>query len=240
MGTNKTIDQFDLVLAKRLWQQRLLDQWTSDSSSDGLVNEIVHQCRRQSDLIPKFRDEKNGAIRILLNPLTPLAAAWLGYDPERYDIRDHREREEVAKIHPDGSYTATFPTEDGGTCLVNCYAYTPLKIATLSLYRRKHDDVQYMNWLRDQNILVEENGYAVCKGVRCVTVRLNGADFLRIFVSVSGATGEEDHECATAGAEAVQGFFDAITKLLEDEKWCFCSELEEFPDWEALGFKLVA
>lgn len=239
MGTNNTvIEPSSLELAQEIRRQGSIGDMPL-TTNERLVDAIVYHCQERARSIPKFRDEKNGAVRVLLNPLTHLAAGWLGYDPFRYDSRDHREREEVAKIGSWGSHTAVFPTENGGTCLVNCYAYTSLKIAALSLYRKKHEDADYMKWLCDMRMLIEENGYAVCKGAKCISVKLCGKDFMRIFVAVSGASGEEDHECATAGANEAKAFFDEITAHLSDKGWNFEAEVESDPDWEGLGFKLV-
>ncbi len=188
-----------------------------------LIGGIVNGVRWAAHAIPELRDSKNGCIRITVVPLSALADAWLGGGLSEFgefpevNTHDVCERDFSYAIFPGGSHTIQYVCEDGHTEPVNCYGYSALKVAYAS-WKRKFDE-----WVEENDIpenladhefhkqtqyFVAENGYSSDEGVVYTTIYLDGAKFIRLYVTVSGAqSGSDDKVCAMAGMLAVQDYF---------------------------------
>lgn len=181
-----------------------------------MIGHGLSGARDEARGVPVFRDTGNGCIRITVVALSQLADAWLGKGLSECDtdgtIIDLCEREYVQSITPRGSHTIDWhDPDDNHIELVNCYAYSALKTAYLAR-RVKHypktgqtsapemDKPEYM---------IAENGWATHSGSACIIVKLDGKDFLRLFVCVSGAKEDEDLSCALSGADRIRGFFES-------------------------------
>lgn len=195
-----------------------------------LLWRIVGGVRRAARAIPVFRDSHNGCIRITVVPLSREADAWLGGGtcdfgaPEASaDIVDICEREFVYKIDPRGSHTIQYVCDDGHTEPVNCYGYSALKIAFAS-WKRKFaattrkgellDDVlTNVHYRQETQFFTEDNGWSVHEGAVYTTVMLNGEDFIRLYVCVSGAKASEDKQCALAGMLEAQEYLEKCAEV---------------------------
>lgn len=196
-----------------------------------LVNRIVSKARQAACAIPELRDSKNGCVRVTMKPLSSLAELWLGGGLSDFysSPNDICPREFPNKLNPEGSYTMQYVCEDGRVDPVDCYGYSALKVAYAS-WKREFDA-----WVKDNNIseaesariyqirsrqLTPDNGYTLDRGVVYATVKINGADFMEIYISVSGAQdGVVDESCAIAGMQGMRNFFTSEPgdSLLMDE-----------------------
>lgn len=197
-----------------------------------LVHYIVNRARQAACAIPEIRDGKNGCIRITMVPLSTLAESWLGDGLSDFgkfpdaNAKDVCEREFVYKLNPAGSHTMQYVCEDGDTVPVNCYGYSALKVAYVS-WKRKFDE-----WVTKNNIpetleanelrkklkyFVADNGYTVDGGAVLVTIKLDDTDFMRLYVTVSGAqSGFDDEHCAIAGILGVKEYFISVSSCQEN------------------------
>ncbi len=198
-----------------------------------LVNRIVIGVRGKATTIDELAKSRCGAIRITMVPLSSLCEAWLGGKlsdfGERLEVNTHDvcEREFVYPLFPGGSHTMQYTCEDGHIEPVNCYAYSALKVAYAS-WKRKFD-----KWVDDNDIpenladhefhvqtqfFAADNGYSLDEGVVYTTTQLNDQEFLRLYVTVSGAqTGKVDMDCAVEGMRMGQEFFEKIDSNIEFE-----------------------
>ncbi len=180
-----------------------------------LVHYIVNRTRQAAFAVPELRDCKNGCIRITMVPLSTLAEAWLGDGLSDFGtfpvsgVKDVCEREFIYKINPEGSHTIQFVCKDGSKVSVNCYGYSALKVAYAS-WKRNFDEWAVKNnipealeatELREKlQYMIPDNGYAIDGGVIFTTIKLDGVDFMRVYVTVSGAqSGNDDQHCSIAG-----------------------------------------
>lgn len=197
------------------------------------IHEIVGTVRLTANTYAEMQQSKNGCIRITMVPLSGLADEWWlnGHEGE-FDPHDVCEREQIFKLNPDGSHTMTYHCEDGHTEPVNCYGYSALKVAYASWERRFDawvkknevpEDLASVEYRRQTQYMVAENGYSLDGGVVCATIRLNGEDFMRLYVTVSGfMKGEDDEVCALAGMKAAQEF---LTRMSVDSGFVFSLDL---------------
>jgi len=202
-----------------------------------LVKRIRDAVRKKAKDIPKFRDEGNGAIRILAYPGCKEADNWLGglsdfvnpCDPfaaeskKRDDITDY---EHTFAITPGGSRVIT-GIWDGVKQDVDCYAFSALKIAHCSRAQDLGLGLLSGIDMNDPNI-TEENGYGPYSGALCVEVMrkvssTSSTNFCGIYVCVSGATSAEDLECALVAVDVIKEFF-------EDESGDFEFNAPEIPE----------
>lgn len=171
-----------------------------------LVKQIREVVREKAQEIPKFREEGNGAIRILAYPECEEADTWLGglgdFSKRPYDIPDY---EATFAITSGGSRVIT-GIWDGVEQTVDCYAFSALKIAHCSLAQ----DLGY-NLLSgldlDDPHLTEDNGYGPYYGALCVEVRKERSRFCGIYVCVSGADSKDDLKCAFEAVGVIEKFF---------------------------------
>lgn len=175
--------------------------------------------RAKAQEIPKFRIERNGAIRILAYPLCKEADDWLGglsnFSAGKPDIVDY---EHTFAITPSGSRVIE-NVENGIKKRVDCYAYSAMKIAHCSLAQDMQ--VGLTSGLRlGASSLTEEYGYAPYRGALCIEVRKGSglsrsdgsrfrrnADYCMIYICVSGAEQKEDQSCAEVAIPVVEKFF---------------------------------
>ena len=188
-------------------------------SYSSLVTAIVQAVRKKAQEIPKFRIERNGAIRILAYPLCKEADDWLGglsnFSAAKPDIVDY---EHTFAITQGGSRVIK-TVENGIKKKVDCYAYSALKIAHCSLAQDMQVGLTSGLKLSVSN-LTEEYGYAPYRGALCVEVKKSNGpphsydprfcqntDYCMIYVCVSGAEQIEDQSCATVAVPVIEKFF---------------------------------
>ncbi len=201
-----------------------------------MLQRIVNATRSRAQTVPKFRDSGNGCIRITIAPLSDLAESWLGGGLSDFSegfsglkFNDVCEREWVFPIRPGGSHTILWTDpNDGHTEHINCYAFSAMKIAFMSWWRRRaqaNDLKKFRKLVRklaegdiphDLKHFTAENGWAANLGVTCTTVKLDHKDFIRLYVCVSGADEEDDEACALAGMMTVEEFFSTEVCRLTD------------------------
>lgn len=192
------------------------------NSREKLVFGIMKAVREAAQEIPKFRDEKNGACRILIYPCCKDADDWLGGLSKITDeVEDIMDYEWTAAITEGGSRVVKI-VEDGKEYEIDCYAYSALKIAHCS--RAQDEDAGLLSGLElKADYLVEENGYGPYRGALCVEVtdrrventpadgerKIVRRPFCGVYICVSGAESDEDLKCAMAGVPAIKDFFTA-------------------------------
>lgn len=176
------------------------------SAYSELVKKILKAVRNKAQEIPKFRDEGNGAIRILAYPECEAADIWFGglgdFSERPYDIPDY---EATFAITSGGSRVVTGEW-DGVKQEVDCYAYSALKIAHCSLAQDLKAGLLSGLHL-DKPYITEDNGYGPHYGALCVEVKEAGSQFCGIYVCVSGADSKDDLKCAFEAVEVIKKFF---------------------------------
>ena len=211
-----------------------------------LVLSIRDAVREKAQEIPIFKKNGNGAIRITARPSTVEADRWLGgfsgfeeADGGYQNLVDVAFYEHVYTIAPEGScvievedeYGACYPTR------VDCYAYSALKIAHCSLAKKLGTGMISGLNLNDIR-LREENGYAPRYGALSVSISTPAPwfkderqQFCSIYVSVSGASQEEDITCAFAAVNVIENFFkNEGSYFLKDEQYKVVAP--EFPEFK--------
>ncbi len=197
-----------------------------------LLQRIRNGVRDEAWKVPAFRESGNGCIRITLVPLSELAEAWLGGGLSDFgnfpevNVRDVCEREFIYSIRPGGSHTIQWKDpEDGHVEPVSCYAYSAMKVAFTAweqkFFRERllegaspADTEVEAEYRAELTYRTEVNGWSNHKGPVYATVTLDGEDFLRIYVCVSGAESEQDEQCALWGMFQVQEFFYGATEAM--------------------------
>ncbi|MBO7560910.1 hypothetical protein J6T21_02660 [Candidatus Saccharibacteria bacterium] len=179
-----------------------------------LVLKIRDAIREKAKEVEKFK-KGNGAIRILFYPLCTEADQPLGgmssYSDNTNDIVDY---EYTFAIAPGGSRKIT-GVWDGLEQMVDCYAFSALKIAhcsrvqDLGLGLRSGIDIGIPD-------AKEDNGYGPYPGAICFEVKKNDRPYLYLFVCVSGADSEDDLKCALVATNVVSEYFshDANFKVI--------------------------
>ena len=168
--------------------------------------------REKAQEIPKFRDEGNGAIRILVYPLCKAADVWMGgmgdFDKEGSpDIPDY----EVTFAITSGGSRVIRGVWDGVEQKCDCYAYSAMKIAHCSRAQDVGAGLLSGLELNDPD-LTDDNGYGAHRGALCVEVGVRDicgrlSEFCGIYVCVSGADSEDDLECAFTAVPKIEEFF---------------------------------
>jgi hypothetical protein len=169
-----------------------------------LVQEIVQAVRLEVAKVPNF---DNGAIRILLVPKCADTEHWLGDHGVDETICEHDFGYVIKKgashTRPNG-----WRGEDDGEC--DCYGYAALKTAGCSYaikhglgYRSSDCPNEAVTWGREND--------AGCVGYDVSRVYTHGhaehvccEPYLRVYISVSGASSDEDELCALAGGVAIE------------------------------------
>ena len=193
---------------------------------NSLEQKILEAVRAKAQEIPIFKETGNGAIRILAYPFCPGANQWLGGKgeiqldengmPILIDVPDY---ETTYCITPSGNRTAHKELE-GIMHLVNCYAYSAMKIAHCA--RADHLNIGLKSGLKLHDIWMieteeENDGYAPYAGAICVkvieeytdpTIKLKSRLFCYIYVSVSGADPKDDEKCSMAAIPVIKDFFE--------------------------------
>lgn len=172
--------------------------------------------RKKAQAIPVFHNSGNGCIRILAYPCCKVADEWLGglsdFGGATPDIVDY---EHTFTIAPEGSRVITV-IEYGVRQKVDTYAYSAMKIAHCS-YSQDEKGCLLSGVIKapHQN---ESNGYGPYLGALCAEVTMSPTTsnlrplgepygFCGIYVCVSGASQEEDLECAFAAVKVIKNFF---------------------------------
>lgn len=177
--------------------------------------------------IPIFRETKNGAIVMMMNPLCREADIWLGalgkYDITPANVVEHSWCTTVA---PGGSHTIQWQDpNDGHIEPINCLACANAKIAYLSRLVKlggisRDED-------KDAHLYLEANGFSRYRGAVCTTIKLRettqsgglqSRPILRTYIVFSGADEDEDLACARATSRR---FIEEVRR--QDERFSFVS-----------------
>lgn len=182
-------------------------------SYQSLIATMVSAVREHAKKIPIFARSHNGTIRIGLRPLCQNAESWLGGGlsalTDDVDAIDTCMREFTFPIFPGGSHVIEWgDPQDGHTEPVNTYSYSAMKVAGL-MWRREHGPEREPAPEGAEQYLTDENGWSMHKGVLDSMVRLNGQEYLWLYVCVSGANSDDDRRCAFKGIRAAR---DLLTK----------------------------
>ena len=172
-----------------------------DLDKAAFMSVVLDGGQKVAENIPKFKQTGNGAIVMMPVPLCWEADIWLGglsqYDAEHKPV-NVREYVTVGSIAPGGSHTIQWEDpNDGHRESVNCFAYAMMKIAYLShlikdnIPNRDEDRIA-----KTTGYYCEENGYSQHRGVVCVTIYYCGKALMRVYICFSGATEDEDQQCA--------------------------------------------
>lgn len=185
------------------------------------INYIVDQGRIAKDKIPVFRETGNGCILIVARPLCKEADVWLGnlshYDSHGLPI-DVNEYVFARTITPGHSHTIQWEDpKDGHTEPVNCFAYAMMKVAYLSRLAKLRITSEQDTEANSTGFFCEENGYSRHKGAVCTTVYLGTKPLMRLYICFSGATEDEDLECAEEVTINVRHYLQAYCEELEFE-----------------------
>ncbi len=188
-----------------------------------LVRQIKEAVRAKALEIPRFAEKKEGCIRITSCPECQGAFEWMGCNGE-YEYSDMPDIEDAYVILPGGTRVARFENPDGSVDIVDTYAVTAMKIAQLSYIQ---DSKHALLSGGEVDGLSAENGFAPWRGALCCEIysdyrnpnggncRGNGApSFCLIYVSVSGASEDEDLACAGAAIKVIQDFFTENGKYI--------------------------
>ena len=202
-----------------------------------LVRRIRDGVRKKAQEIPKFRDEGNGAIRILAYPCCKEADDWFGgLSNFAREYGKYIDPTDTVKVGKDDivDYEYTFAITAGGSRVmtgvwdgveqkVDCYAYSALKIAHCSHTQDLGVGLISGIDLNDP-YLTEDNGYGPHLGALCVEVTRGNTplDFCGIYVCVSGADSRDDLKCAFVAVDIIKEFFAS-----EADKFKF--NIPEFP-----------
>ena len=190
-----------------------------------LVKRIRDAVREKTQATAQFKD--GGAIRILLYPTCRAADKWLGglgdfeslASAEGFNFNDSPDYEYVFAAVPGGSRIRKNKRVGSQ---IDCYAFSAMKIAHCSYAQDVGAGLKSgITHLDDACIvpfLDEEYGFAPYLGAICIEVGMKGVsdvppnrhvnEFCLIYVSVSGATEDEDLRCAKAAIDAVADFFE--------------------------------
>ena len=179
-----------------------------------LLGGIKQAVRKKALTVPRFKEKKEGCIRVTSCPFCEESSRWLGasapFDPD--DIPDV---EDAYVILPGGSRVAKFENDDGSIDIVDTYAITAMKIAQLSYLQDQDEGLLSTNDPFLAKGLEPENGFAKWCGALCCEINFaDGTPFAYIYVSVSGASQEEDLACAAAVIDVIMEFFSDEEQLV--------------------------
>lgn len=192
-----------------------------------LLQRIKIGARKRASTFEEFKENRNGCIRITVVPLSLLAEYWLGgglssFSEQPGSPDDVCEREFTYKLFPEGTHTMEFVCKDGHVEPVNCYGFSALKVAFVSwkrMFEFHMEQKKYSKNMRktlfkqETEYFTPENGYTLDKGCVYTTIKLGGEDFMRLYVTVSGAqAGAVDEICASEGMRAGQEFLEDINE----------------------------
>ncbi len=184
-----------------------------------VINQIVDQGRLVKDNVPVFKESGNGCILIVARPLCREADIWLGnlsrYDADGKPI-DINEYVFARTIAPGGSHTIQWHSPgDGHIEPVNCFAYAMMKVAYLARLVKKGITNEEDTEANNTKFFCEDNGYSRHKGAVCTTVHLDGEPLMRLYICFSGASSEEDLQCAEAVTVSTRKYLRSYCEELE-------------------------
>lgn len=176
---------------------------------------IKEAVRKEAVKIPRFAEKKEGCIRITSYPECQEAYTWMG-GIGNFDPNDIPDVEDTYVILPGGTRVAKFQNPDGSVDIVDTYAITAMKIAQLSY--TQGPETAILSGAQIDGLTIK-NGFAPWRGALCCEIaydeRGTGCNFgfnaippfCLIYISVSGASQDEDLACAVAAIEAIEKFF---------------------------------
>ena len=201
-----------------------------------LLQSLKVAIRDKASTIENFSEKKQGAVRLLACPFSPIAHEWLGCSGE-FDPDDIPDIEDSFVILPGGSRIAIF--HEDTVIVIDTSSMTAMKISQLSRTQELIEPIEvdikelvhvlqnlgYMSMekedllasiktmeqlipiLKDILELQGENGFASWRGAVCCKVSYDGEPFAYFYASVSGAEQDEDLACAMSAVEVVKTFF---------------------------------
>lgn len=188
-----------------------------------LVLQISNAIREKALEIPVFKESGNGVVRIKARPYCKDADDWFGglgtFSDRGVDAPDY---EHTFTISPGGSDTIT-GVYDGIKQKVNCNAYSALKIAHCSYVNDQSIGLESGLGLGIDsflNPLTEDNGYADHYGAICIELSRpalykfvrgyseTSLKFCEIYICVSGASSEDDRDCAFVAIDVIKDFIN--------------------------------
>ena len=180
-----------------------------------LIYKIVTEVRTEAMKVPKFRDSRNGAIRICASPKTKRADDCIGglgvfdrvvLEDGCYSVNDTPYYEWTYSIMPGGSCTIT-GVWDGVKQTVNCFAFSALKIAHCMKAQEEGAGFRSGLKLKRSKYLTPDNGYGPYSGAIVFEIKDGEKnDFLYLYVCVSGVDSADDEKCAAAAIPVVSDF----------------------------------
>lgn len=176
------------------------------NSYGSLLIGIKGAIREKALEVPRFAEKKEGCIRVTSRPFCEEASRWLGASAP-FDPGDAPLVEDAYVILPGGSRVARFENDDGSVNIVDTYAVTTMKIAQLC-YLRKQGLGGLLSTHDEHEGLKFDGGYANWRGALCCEIDWSdGTPFALIYISVSGASQDEDITCAAAAIDVIGDFF---------------------------------
>lgn len=177
------------------------------------IDEVVRAGRRAKNSIETFAKSRNGCILVMMVPLCQQADTWLGGLSEFDDTGralDLHEYVFARTITPGGSHTIQWvDPKDNHVEPVNCFAYATMKIAYLShLIKDNISDRDHDETAQGAAYYCEVNGYSSHRGAVCVTVYYADQLLMRFYIVFSGATEDEDLQCALETARHFCRYLD--------------------------------
>jgi hypothetical protein len=197
-----------------------------------LAREIVRAVRAEAAKIPDF---DNGAIRLLFAPKCAEAEHWLGDNGVDETVCEtdfgYVIKKGFGHTRPNG-----WRGEDDGEC--DCYGYAALKIAGCA-YAIKHGlghrssdmPAEAVTWGREN----DPGCVGYCVEISSERTYGGGGQFkpyLRVYVSVSGATSEEDERCALAAGVVIERWCESTRDdrtWTSDWRWLYVTGKPEVP-----------
>ncbi len=177
-----------------------------------LVRDIIKAVCDEAEKIKRFKETKQGCLRLTFYPANAAANSWLGGFP--YADNYIPDLEITYPILPGGTRLAVFEETDAKTgkkneVIIDTYTITAGKVAAVSYVQ---DDGVMLSGQVNLPDFIMENGFAPWKGAVCTEVyarKPDGmfADYCGLYVSVSGAEAEEDLRCAAAAIPVIKKFF---------------------------------
>lgn len=176
-----------------------------------LYSKIICSVRTTAGGIPAFLKGGNGAIAIRVVPHSSDANQWLsGQSDSNHDVLSDGN---IAFSLPILPFRSTVLETTSGP--VDCAVYAMMKISHGIAAHENGSIVMHSgSEFNGCDEYRPENGFAADRGAVCIRIgrKTNGPtsnteDFLDVWISVSGASGLEDEQCAISGMNAAETWF---------------------------------
>ena len=178
-----------------------------------LAKQIIEAVRERAKTVTRFVESEQGCVKVSAYAYCQAADDWMdGFanfdDQKKPDIFDYGIS---GPIVFGGDCVAVFENDDGSKDIVDTFAMTEMKIASLSYDQDNGGGL--LSGVKKNDELKPGNGFAPYKGALLVRVLTNQdikkpKPYCGIYVSVSGASEAEDLTCALAAVDVIKKFFD--------------------------------